>query len=144
MNSEAPVGCHRPPPPGFTPVSSSTAFGGLIGPFYEDLSAVDGVVRGFYVDDRHANSGGVLHGGMLMSFADILLGQAAWNAAGGPVVTMRLISDFLAPARPGDWVRGEARLSGRQGHSLFIEGLITARGRPVLSTEAIFQKINRR
>ncbi len=144
MNSEAPADCRRPPPPGFTPVPSSTAFGGLIGPFYEDLSVDEGVVRGFYVDGRHANSGGVLHGGMLMSFADILLGQAAWNAAGGPVVTMRMISDFLAPARPGDWVRGEARLSGRQGRSLFIEGLITVRDRPILSTEAIFQKIDRR
>lgn len=143
MNSESPASCHRQPPPGFTLVQSSTAFGGLIGPFYEDLSVTDGVVRGFYVNGRHANSGGVLHGGMLMSFADILLGQAAWNASGGPVVTMRMVSDFLAAARPGDWVRGEARLSGRQGKSLFIEGLITVRDKPILSVEAIFQMIER-
>jgi len=52
-----------------------------IGPVFE-RNAGDNRRFAIVVDKRHVNMRGVLHGGMLMTFADLALGQAVWDATG--------------------------------------------------------------
>src|SRR3712207_8296997 len=61
---------------------------------------------GFVAEARHINLGGVVHGGMLMSFADDVLGMTVWEAAGRkPCTTVQLNT------------RSEERRVGKEGRS---------------------------
>src|SRR5579875_1630401 len=60
------------------------------------------VAYAFRAEQKHANLIGVVHGGMLMSFADRALGETAMAAAdGASCVTIQLDMKFLEAGRMG-------------------------------------------
>ncbi|WP_201240478.1 PaaI family thioesterase [Rhodothalassium salexigens] len=130
------------PPPGFEPIQSSNPFGGRNGPIFERRTD-EGWERGFRALAYHCNAGGVVHGGMLMTFADILLARAVLDVAPPPFATMRLVSDFAGPAPRGAWVSGTARCVRKTRSLVFVDGLIAADGAPALNVSGIF-KLRRR
>ena len=68
---------------------------------------VDGkLVLGIRIDDRHTNTRGIVHGGMLVTLADSALGIVLYNSRTPPqpIVTVNLSTDFIESAYPGDWV----------------------------------------
>lgn len=69
-----------------------------------------GIAIGLRIEERHLNTRGVAHGGMLMTLADSALGIAIAMARTPPtpMVTVNLTADFADVARDGDWV--EARV----------------------------------
>jgi len=101
-------------------------------------------MRGFRVAERHINAGGVCHGGMMMTFADILLAHAVMTVADPPFVTARLTTDFIDAARLGDWVEGEAECGGEADGLVAVSAKITANGRLVASASALFKLLRRR
>ena len=103
-------------PDGFAPIDKPSSFGQLIGPVYERPEDDGMFVRALRVEDKHTNLGGVVHGGVLMSFADVILGTVSYRHAGRPGMSVRLVSDFVSPARVGDWLEG--RGDRDQGHAL--------------------------
>lgn len=131
------------PPQGFVPMTQTSPYGRLVGPVYEKTTSA-GRVFGFRVNDKHVNLGGVAHGGMLATFADIVLGQFAARDFDKVTVTVRMVTDFLAPARPGDWVEGTANLTRQTKSFFFVDGVITCRSRNLLNASAIFKVVNRR
>ncbi len=128
------------PPEGFTPISSSNPFGTAVGPVYE-LQNDEGWVRGVVIEDRHANRGGVAHGGMLMSFADIVSARAAMEVTNERFVTLRLAADFVAPAPIGLWLEGRAKVTKQKGSTLFIACRLEAAGKLILRASAVFKTI---
>ena len=68
------------------------------------------MVIGLRIDERHLNTRGVAHGGMLVTLADTALGIviAMSRTPPNPMVTVNLTADFAEAARAGDWV--EARV----------------------------------
>ena len=124
------------PPPGFKPIVHSSPFGAENGPFFESRNG-DSWIRGFRVLERHTNAGG-----MLMTFADVVLAQAVLNQAGRPAVTVRMTSDFLAPARHGDWVEGTAEVTRVTRSMAFVEGRLKAGSRTLLTASAVFQMLH--
>ena len=68
------------------------------------------IVLGLRIDERHLNTRGVAHGGMLVTLADSALGIviAMSRKPPYPMVTVNLTTDFADVARAGDWV--EARV----------------------------------
>ncbi len=124
-------------PDGFAPIVHSARFGELIGPIYEREGAGD-LVRAIRVDEKHTNAGRIVHGGALMTFADIVLAQAVIRALEARPVTVRLIGDFLAPVRIGAWLEGRAHLT-RHGRALaFAEGVFTVGPQTVMTAAATF------
>ncbi|HWE26227.1 MAG TPA: PaaI family thioesterase [Myxococcales bacterium] len=69
-----------------------------------------GVVFGLRIEEKHLNTRGVAHGGMLVTLADSALGIAIamLRTPPDPMVTVNLSADFADVARAGDWV--EARV----------------------------------
>jgi len=69
-----------------------------------------GAVIGLRIEEKHLNTRGVAHGGMLVTLADSALGIViAWSRTPPwPMVTVNLTADFVEVAREGDWV--EARV----------------------------------
>lgn len=54
------------------------------------------------LDSRHINIGGVCHGGVLLSLADVAMGVATFEAGdGGPCATIQMDGHFIASAREG-------------------------------------------
>lgn len=101
------------PPPGFVRLDGKASFTTHNGPLFQrppEGEAV-GVEQALYILPRHTNSLGVLHGGMLSSFLDGLLGGAVRRGSGRTGVTIHLSVDFLRMARKGEWLMGEGRMT---------------------------------
>ncbi len=71
------------PPDGFHPVLLGGAFATHNGPFYARWHDAH-LQLGFRVGAQHANPGNHCHGGMLATFADILISTAAQYQADIP------------------------------------------------------------
>ena len=129
-------------PEGYSLIVSNTEFGRRNGPIFEKLES-EGWVRGFRADEKHSNSYSVVHGGMLMTFADIVLARAVMEKVKPPFVTLRLLSDFVSPALKGAWIEGRARVNSIKGDIIFVEGEITSRSKIVLKITGQFKVIKR-
>ncbi len=127
-------------PEGFQPIRSTQPFGKLVGPIFEKPGD-EAVRRGFRVLERHCNQGGIAHGGMMMTFIDVILGTVVWRVTGRPALTVSIKVDFLAPARRGDWVEGTGRVVRETRSLSFVEGALSVAGRPVLTASAVFKTL---
>ncbi|SDD54185.1 PaaI family thioesterase [Kordiimonas lacus] len=131
------------PPAGFEPILSNSPFGWENGPIFEKTDD-SGKVRGFRVADRHINAGGACHGGMIMTFADILLATAVFVVAEPPFVTVRLTTDFIGPAFKGEWLEGRACVTGIDDGLVAVTGEMHAGDRAVASVSGLFKTIRPR
>ncbi len=130
-------------PEGYQPIRSTQPFGTLVGPIFEKPGD-EAVRRGFRVLERHCNQGGIAHGGMMMTFIDVILGTVVWRVTGRPALTVSMKVDFLAPARRGDWVEGTAEVVRATKSLSFVEGALSVAGRRVLTASAVFKTLARR
>lgn len=81
---------------------------------------------GLRIEERHTNPGGVCHGGMVMTFADITLLMVA-SIQGGVdqyMVTVNLTTDFLAPAPVGAWLEGRGEVLRKSRNFVFVQGTL--------------------
>ena len=100
----------------------------------------------FYLDieDRHANIGGVCHGGALLTLVDIGMGAAAFRVSDmSPVATISLESQFVAAARPGNRAHGRSRLVRAVKKLVFMESEIWSRDRLVMRASGIWKVLDR-
>lgn len=126
------------PPEGFVFESGRGAYATHIGPFYLKRND-NGFCRGFRVRPYHLNGHGIAHGGLLMTFADGLMGAAVWRETRSRAVTMRMTSDILAMVRPGEWVEGTAHVVRATRSVAFVEAEITSGARKVFAASAVFK-----
>jgi len=129
-------------PEGFAPLVMGGDFIANVGPLY--LYHQGDVVRaGFRVEQRHCNPMDICHGGMLASFADMLLpmtvhrksAQVGWRFL--PTISLQV--DYLAPAPLGAWVQGEADVLRVTKSLVFVQGRVESDGVPCLRVSGIFK-----
>jgi uncharacterized protein (TIGR00369 family) len=97
-------------PQGFKAMQrGSSPFLSSLGPLYAKNEG-SGVVIGLRIGEKHLNTRGVAHGGMLVTLADSAMGIviAMSRTPPHPMVTVNLSADFAEVARAGDWA--EARV----------------------------------
>ncbi len=130
-------------PAGYTDTRLIDPFEIHVGPVWEQ--GEKGARRfAFRVDKRHVNMRGVIHGGMLMTFADAAFGQAAWDACDhADVVTLNMQSQFLAPAKEGDLVEVLPVLTRRTKSLIFLRGDFTVDGAPIFSVSSVWKILGR-
>jgi len=92
-------------PEGFEPLFRSSPFLERTGPYYSSGRGARMKI-GLRVLEHHLNAKGAVHGGMLMTMADIALGYAMSTSAEPPVhaVTAQISTDFAGSAKLGDWI----------------------------------------
>jgi len=99
----------------------------------------DEFVMGCRVQPHMCNPAGGLHGGMMMTIADLVGGMGAGTLAGIrkflPTVSMTF--DFVAPARVGDWVEGRAELVRVTRSLLFSSIYLTVGETKILRASSI-------
>jgi len=105
-------------PDGFRVIPRLSPFNSLVGPLYERRRG-DEVSIGVRIDDKHTNSRGICHGGLLATIADLSLGYAMLAKTGGKggFVTAHLAVDYAGAARVGDWVESAVEVQ-RMGKRL--------------------------
>lgn len=130
-------------PPGFYLLEKRSPFGVLVGPVFQHDDD-SGNLYGFRVQPKHLNIGGVLHGGMLATFADIVLGQFPSRDFGRLTVTIRLVMEYLAPAKSGDWVEARPIVTRETRNLVFAETTLVAGPRSLLTASAVFKTLDRR
>ena len=126
------------PPDGYVLSTSRGPYTTHNGPFYHKVTG-GGFRHGVRVKKRHCNSRGITHGGMLMAFADGLLGTAVWRETQMVALTVRMNSDFLSSARPGEWLEGTARVTRATKSVAFCEAELFVGSRPVLKASGVFK-----
>lgn len=132
-----------PPPPGFRLQAGRGAFSEHNGPYY--VRREEGrIEQAFFALDRHCNGLGLVHGGMLTAFLDGLLAGAAGYAVDKVAVTVHLSVDFLAMARAGEWILGEARLTRATRDLAFSEGRAYAGQLDLARATGVFRLMRRR
>ncbi len=129
-------------PEGFERVELGGAFALHNGPLFARWA--DGHLQlGFRVGPRHVNPGQGCHGGMLCTFADILVSTAAQYQTDIPrqfLPTISLQTDFLAIAPLGSWVQGRADVLKVTRKLVFSQGLLQADGETVLRVSGVFRR----
>jgi len=116
-------------------------FENFVGPLYE---TGEGIERryAFIVDERHVNLRGVIHGGMLMTLADMTLGQAAWDACDrANCVTLGMQSQFLKTARAGQIVEVKPVVTRRTRSLIFIRGDFEVEGELIFTVASVWKLI---
>lgn len=95
-------------PAGFEPIPHLGHYLSQLGPFH--WKRADGqLLVGLRIEERHTNTRGIVHGGMLVTLADSALGIVLYNSRTPPqpIVTVSLTTDFIESAYPGDWVEAD-------------------------------------
>jgi uncharacterized protein (TIGR00369 family) len=143
-----PDGHHLLPVPagsGFLPVAAGwttrpeTGFMGLIGPVWTKSEGEERLFA-FLAEARHLNHGGVVHGGMLMAFADQVLGIAAMRAdPGRRKVTVQLDTHFLSTAQDGEFVEARCRVVRQTRSLLFMSGTLSVGTRAVATSSGVWK-----
>ncbi len=122
--------------------SHPQTFSAHAGPFYfREEGALPGV--GFFSEQHHANLGGIVHGGALMTLADMSLFDICFRAEGRfAAVTVTMNSEFLSPAPLGEFIEatGEVMKAGRT--TVFVRGVITAKEKAVLSFSGSLKRLS--
>ena len=128
-------------PPGFRETQLTDPFEIHLGPAFE-AGSKRARRFAFRVDERHVNMRGILHGAMLMTFADLALGQAAWDATDhAAVVTLNMQSQFVKGAHLGDLVEVAPALLRRTGSLLFLRGDFTVAGDLVFTASSVWKLV---
>jgi acyl-coenzyme A thioesterase PaaI-like protein len=123
---------------------SSVGFNHYVGPYYRLPDADGGETRrfAFVVAEKHMNVGGTIHGGMLMSFVDMAMGQSsrlATGATGGSTVSLNC--DFVGPGRLGDVIEARVKISRRARTMIFLSAEISAGDRLLLVATGLWKII---
>ncbi len=130
------------PPDGFVRSTERGPFTTHNGPFYH--RAREGrVEQAFHAEQRHCNSMGLIHGGMLSAFLDGLLAGAAGRQAGAIPVTIQLSVSFLGMGRAGDWILGDARVTRATKDLAFVEGRAFVGERDLARATGVFKFMRR-
>jgi uncharacterized protein (TIGR00369 family) len=129
-------------PEGYKPSTTRGPYTSHNGPFFHKTTD-DGFWHGVRVQKRHCNSRGITHGGMLMSFADGLLGTAVYRETQTVALTARMNADFLSSARPGEWLEGTARVTKATKSVAFCEAELFVGKRSVMKASGVFKLMAR-
>lgn len=110
----------------------------LIGPLYEHCR--DPSIVGLQTDERHTNSRGIVHGGLLVALADTVMGHTAERALvdGVRLVTVSLTTDFTGAAPGGSWIHGQATLRRAGRRIAFASCSFHADDRLILTASGVF------
>jgi acyl-coenzyme A thioesterase PaaI-like protein len=104
---------------------------------------------GLLTGPEHANPAGVVHGGVLMAFADHGLSFLAWEAAErAPCTTIQLNTHFLDAIKPGEFIELRGEVTRRTRGLVFVRGVISVPdshgSRDVGATDGIWRVLRAR
>lgn len=131
---------NREPPEGFVPLKDMGGFNEVVAPSFVRFHD-DGIDFGFFVEKQHCNPMGTCHGGMLMTFVDIMFAGMLCRRLGKFVgtPTMNINCDFLAAPVVGDWLQSEMHFMHFTNSVGYVSGAIIGPNGTVLRASGAFK-----
>jgi uncharacterized protein (TIGR00369 family) len=132
-------------PPGIPPeaeIASTGGFNHYVGPLYRLPDGEDGAVKRFVfaVAEKHMNGSGSVHGGMLMSFADVAMSRSSRLVSGAKSCsTVSLNCDFVGPGRLGDVIEARVRVTRKARTMVFLSAELVAGERTLLVATGLWK-----
>ncbi|MFL5398908.1 MAG: PaaI family thioesterase [Myxococcales bacterium] len=132
-------------PEGFARLDRGGPFLASLGSLYAKKTE-QGLVIAMRIEDRHLNTRGIAHGGMLVTLADSALGIAIATAGQDPsrpraFVTVNLSVDFIASAREGDFVEAHVDIEKLGARLAFATCFLQVGTRRVLRASGVFATV---
>ena len=128
---------------GFHTWGSEDPFEDTIGPFYFRQEE-DGSYRCAFVSERkHLNGGGMLHGGLLMSFADFALFAIARDHLEGMGVTVAFNSEFVSAGPANALIEATGEVTKAARSILFVRGKVFSGDNTIMTFSGIIKKIRK-
>jgi uncharacterized protein (TIGR00369 family) len=92
------------------------------------------------VEEHHVNYLGIAHGGMLSTLADVALSAQPYlsEQPNPAVTTTTLTTNFLAPARLGDWLVARARIARLGKHTAHVQGAVYRADEMLVTMSGVF------
>jgi uncharacterized protein (TIGR00369 family) len=115
-------------------------FGELVGPIWRR-----GDPRfGFIATDKHGNHIGIVHGGMLATFADQAMGMTAMRATGNkPHATIELNMHYIGAVHLGEFVEAHCEIVRITRSIIFMRGTIKVGERIVATSSGVWKILER-
>jgi uncharacterized protein (TIGR00369 family) len=132
-------------PAGIPPEAELASTGGFnkyVGPLYRLPDAEGGAVKrfAFAVVDKHMNSAGTVHGGMLMSLADTAMSRTSRLVSGAKSCsTVSLNCDFVGPGKLGDTIETRVRVTRQTRTLVFVSAELATDGRTLLVATGLWR-----
>lgn len=132
-----------PPSAGWVALRSDSYIG-LVGPLWMRPASEEterGRRRfGFLAETRHLNANGMVHGGMIMTFADHAIGLTARSVnKANRQATVQLDTHFLSGVEDGEFVEAHCRLTRETKSLLFMAADLSAGDRPVATAQGVWK-----
>jgi uncharacterized protein (TIGR00369 family) len=116
-------------------------FVALVGPIWRRASGETDRYA-FVAEPKHHNRGGVVHGGMLMTFADRAIGRTCRYAGGHqPQATVQLDVHFVDAVQIGEFVEARCRVVRRTRSVMFASAEITVGARVVATAKGVWKTL---
>lgn len=130
-----------PIPEAFRKIERLSPFNALVGPLYERRLG-ENVSIGLVIEDKHTNSRGICHGGVLATLADLALGYAMLAKSGdkGSFLTAHLAVDYAGAAKVGDWIESQVEIQRVGARLAFANCYLLANDKPIVRASAIFAR----
>lgn len=132
-----------PPDTTWTEFRRDHGFTGLVGPLWFRRES-DDIVFALRTEPKHCNVRGVVHGGLMVTLLDHVMGAHVWRVAGKAAsATVSLNTDFVAAARAGDWIEARSRITRRGTGLAFVSGELVCDGKPIASAQGVWKILGR-
>ncbi len=117
-------------------------FSAHAGPFHFRDHAEKEPGVGFLATPQHANANGMVHGGVLLTLADMSLWDICRRVV-GPMraVTVSVNADFVGAGEVGAFIMATGETTKASGSLLFARGLITSNGKTLMNYSGILKRI---
>lgn len=131
--------------PGLPEGAEEVSVGGFnlfVGPLYRLPDGEDGGLKrfAFLAADKHMNSVGSVHGGMLMAFMDVAMSRTSRLVSGATrCSTVSLAVDFCSPGRLGDLIEARIRSPRRTRTMVFLMGELVAGDRTLVTANGLWK-----
>jgi uncharacterized protein (TIGR00369 family) len=127
------------------PPHEKDTYGTRMGPLYWRYISPTHALCQIDTNGQHVNGAGALHGGFLMSFADVALYAASARLlVDFTAVTLTCSCEFLSAGVPGMPLEAQLEVLKETGKTIFLRGLIQQEGQSVLNFSGTLRKIPRK
>jgi uncharacterized protein (TIGR00369 family) len=112
----------------------------FVGPFFFRMEG-EIACTAFHLQEHNCNAHNIVHGGMLMTFADYTLCMAALGGSNDSVVTVTCNNEFIGPAFAGDLVLGRGEVTRKGGSLIFTRVTLEANGKTILTASGVVKRL---
>ena len=126
-------------PEGFGPLFRTSPLLDALGPFYGKGAGAE-LTIGLRVAEKHTNSRGGVHGGVLATIGDVALGYTMASSPDRPrsALTASLTIDYVGSAKVGDWIEAHVTVQRMGVHLAFASCNLQCGQKLVLRASGVF------